>query len=271
MELNNYVVKVKNVNYDSFVKYVNYLYSEDSKSHSNTDIINIEDKSKEIFISDIIDLKSQNEKNYILNGKGGKKLKRIFKSLTFNIPKDYQCNSQQLENIGEKLNEMIIEHLKTMNITIDKRHLLSVGHNQSNSHIHTLIPTLNHLGENIRYLNEKKFTNIMKVYFSEIVDYELNKDLKKYKPKKTKEDIQKEKDVKSNEKVKEDFINQITINELNELMKSSSNEKNIKYLKTTITLIERMDKEKRLSTKYSQKMNIEKRMKKINRPITPIK
>lgn len=266
MELKNYVVKCKNVNYDSFVKYINYLYSNDTKSHSNTNIINIENKTKEIFISDIIDLKAQNEKNYILNGKGGKKLQRIFKSLTFNIPKEYECNSQQLESIGEQLNEMIINHLKTMHISIDKKHLLSVGHNQSNNHIHTLIPTLNAFGENIRYLNEKKFTNILKVHFSDIVDNELKKDIKKYKVEKSKEEYQIEKETI----IKNDFINQKTINELEALKKTFLKEKNITYINTTITLIKRYEKENRLATKYAQKKNIEKRISKMKKNISPL-
>lgn len=179
--LKNYVVKVENITISERKKYIKYLESDKSKSHTNTKIININNKSEKDLELKLMELIHKNNVDYVANGKGGQKLKNIFKSITFNIPPDYNATEQQLISISKNLEKEIIEYYKLKNIEYDKESFFNIAHYQDNPHTHLLIPTIDKNGKNNRLLKNKSFLTLLKGIFIKIVDKELEKNIKDYK------------------------------------------------------------------------------------------
>lgn len=248
-KLKNYVVKAKWVAFDSSSKYINYLLSTTTKSHSNTKIININETKKEDLISSIFDLKYKNEKKYILNAKGGKKLKNIFKSLTLNIPESYEVSEENLKKISSTFEKDFLDFLNAKNIQIDPKSLFNVAHLQTNSHFHFLIPTIDLKGNNIRLLVDKSFLLQIKVMFSNVVDKVLETKIENYEKKIVEHPNDPNKTMlesKKNflEKRENNFLEKLGILEtklLEDLENKAIEEKEKQYLKTTIDLINRFN------------------------------
>lgn len=179
MGLKNYVVIAENVSIERQSNMIDYLFNEKHSNHKNTKII--AETTKDSYITHLTKLKHKNELNYISNAKGGKKLKRIAKSLTFNPPKDYNLTEQQIKDIVKELKRLLSEEFKAKEIELTETDLLFVAHIQKNSHIHALIPTLDKNGRNIREINAKSFITSLKVLFTQSVDKILSKNIEDYK------------------------------------------------------------------------------------------
>jgi FtsZ-binding cell division protein ZapB len=123
----------------------------------------------------------ENEKKYLKNGKGGRKLKISNKSLTFNIPVGYSCSIQELKEINKTLTQEIIKLYKAYNFDIKENEIYNIIHYQDNPHIHALLPYLDKNGEVIRKIKSKNFLNELKLIFNYSVDSVLGTDFKAYK------------------------------------------------------------------------------------------
>jgi hypothetical protein len=247
--LKNYTVKMKNVKYDGLLKYVNYLYSETHKNHSKTEKI-ISINGNDNYVENMIDLKSKNEKNYILNAKGGRKLQDICKSLTLNVPKNYEANEEQLKKIGLDFHKNLKQYLKDKNIDLENKNVLNVLHKQENNHFHYLLPLLDNEGNTIRYFKEKHFLKKIKVIFSNTVDNVLNTNIKNYNVEKLENKDYENGTIKASKKAflekkekKDADIYADIIKDFENLQKETENEKNIQFYKTTIDLIKRYSKD----------------------------
>lgn len=265
-QLKNYVVKAKNIAYESNTKYINYLLSTKTKSHEKTKIINVNETKKEDLIASIFDLKYNNEKNYILNGKGGQKLKNIFKSLTLNIPKSYKVEEKQMLEIAKEFQKTFLKYLEANKIILKPNTLFNVIHLQDNPHFHFLIPTIDLNGNNIRLLTNKSFILQTKVLFSEIVDKVLDKKIENYEKKIIEHPQDKNKTMLESkaqflEKKQDIFENKIDLLKfdiLKELEKKAIEEKDKQYLKTTIDLLNRFNKDIENIEKNQENINIDK-------------
>ena len=177
--LKNYVVKMENVEVGKQNKIVDYMVNSEHKNHSNT-IILCEDNSEDYKIN-LLGKLHASQMNYAKNKKGGRPLKRLAKSLTFNIPKYFNCSESELKSIDGILKLKIKQLIDRLGIDLQLSDLFSAGHYQDNAHIHLLVPTVDNKGKNIRYFNNKSFLTELKVIFTETVDKTLNTDIKEVK------------------------------------------------------------------------------------------
>lgn len=191
--LKNYTVKVKNVKKVALRNYINYLNSEKHQNHTETKIFN-ENNDINYYKNEIFKF-SNNEENYKLNGKGGRKCSIISKSITFNIPPYYKCSQTQLNTIKKDILTSIVMLYSQNGIEISYNDLYAVIHDQNNPHIHLLVPTLTQSGENIRFITRKLFILELKKIFTKTVDKVLNVSYRDYIPLK-KEELEHNKVVK---------------------------------------------------------------------------
>lgn len=185
--LKNYTVRIKNVKCEKVSQILKYFNDNEHKNHTkkNTEIFELSnlEEFKELNKMKI----EKNESNYKLNGKGGRKLSISNKSLTFNLPNNYNCSVEQIKEINTLLTQEIIKLYKTYNFEISTDEVYSVIHYQNNAHIHTLLPYLDKNGEVIRAIKSKNFLTELKLRFSVSVDKILGTDFKAYKPLKEEE------------------------------------------------------------------------------------
>jgi len=174
--LKNYVVKMENVEVGKQNKIINYMVNQEHKNHKNT-IILTEDNSEDYKLNLMKKLHAS-QLNYAKNKKGGRPLKRLAKSLTFNIPKYFNISETELKSIDGILKLKIKNLIDSLGIDLNLSDIFSAGHYQDNAHIHLLLPTVNNNGKNIRYFNNKAFLTQLKVIFTETVDKTLNTDIK---------------------------------------------------------------------------------------------
>ena len=181
--LKNYTVIVKNVDKDKHKQLLKYLNDNKHKNHTKkeTEIYELGDANEFEKITE--DKLKKNEENYYKNGKGGKKLKVVNKSFTFNLPKSYKeiATVEKCKEMDKLLKREIIKLLKQLNIEIGENELYSVLHHQDNPHIHLVLPYLDRNGNTIRDIKPKGFTSRLKVLFSQIVDKTLDTEIKSYK------------------------------------------------------------------------------------------
>lgn len=181
--LKNYTVIVKNVLIEKRENLLKYLNDENHKNHTKkeTNIFELSNREKFKKITD--DKLKRNAENYSKNKKGGKRLKRVAKSFTFNLPKNYKslASVEQCKKIDEKLKKEIIKIYATFGIEIDNNELYSVLHHQDNPHIHLIVPYLDKNGHVVREINAKGFTSRLKVLFSQVVDKVLETNINNYK------------------------------------------------------------------------------------------
>ena len=227
--LKNYVVKIENVESGKESKIIKYMFNETHQNHTQTIILKngVVDDGDEFFLH-LQELKHLNEMNYLKNKKGGRKLKRIAKSLTFNIPKYYEVSEEQAEQINAVLEQEIFKLLEAKGIEIDK--ILSVIHYQENTHIHTQIPMLDKNGKNIRELNTKSFLTELKLVFTQSVDTILKTNIEKAKTC-TKEETEHNLVLVSLKRLKADYERLMTTVE--------ADSKPYQFLKNQITTIDR--------------------------------
>ena len=252
--LKNYVVKIENVEKGKENKIIKYMFNETHQNHTKTTILKngVEDDGDEFFLH-LQELKHKNEMNYLKNKKGGKKLKRIAKSLTFNIPKYYEVSEAQAEEINALLEQEIFKLFEAKGIEIDK--ILSVIHYQDNTHIHTQIPTLDKHGKNIRELNTKSFLTELKIRFTQSVDAILKTNIEKAQTC-TKEETEHNLVLVSLNRLKADYERLMTTVE--------AESKAYKYLNNEITTIDRTLKNYDEKTIATYKAKINKKLNTVN-------
>ena len=181
--LKNYTVIIKNVAVGKTETLINYLKNDTHKNHTKHQTKIFAAGNEKEFLEIEKNKIFKNKENYILNAKGGKKLKVINKSLTFNLPKNYKsvCSQEQIKKINEILLRQIKKIYADFGVEIDISEMFSVIHYQNNPHIHLILPYLNKKGETIRQIKPKGFTSRLKVLFSQITDKVLETNIKQYK------------------------------------------------------------------------------------------
>ena len=184
--LKNYTVIVKNVKKDKHKNMLTYLSDDKHKNHTKnaTEIYELSNANE--FEKITKDKLKKNEENYYNPDKGyrgGRKLKVVNKSFTFNLPKSYKeiASVEKCKEIDLKLKKAIIKIFIQLGIEINENELYSVLHYQDNPHIHLIIPYLDKEGNTIRAIKPKGFTSRLKILFSQVVDNVLNTDINNYK------------------------------------------------------------------------------------------
>lgn len=173
--LKNYVVKVANVEVGEQNKIIKYLVNREHKNHKNT-VINSTDNALD-YQTNLLNKIHTNEVNYLKNKKGGRKLKRIAKSFTFNLPKNYDCSLNEIKLIDELIKSKLAKSISDIGIELNIMDIFSASHYQENKHIHLILPTVDNNGKNVRYFNTPTFLTEIKVIFTEIVDKVLEKNI----------------------------------------------------------------------------------------------
>ena len=228
--IRNYTVIQKNVKVGEENKLLNYLLSDTHKNHLDT-IIHCDNSPTDY--SDLLFLRKQaNDFNYMKNKKGGRKLKDIAKSITFNIPPDFKSTAEDLKIILNEIKSSLDNYFHNNDINLNYEDMFSVIHEQSNNHIHMVLPMLDANGKNIRRFKEPSFLIELKIIFTEAVDKHFNKNVKEYQQL-TAEERKHNATRKELERLKREY--QHIINTDTQL-----NEKTIKYLKNEIIKIERL-------------------------------
>lgn len=241
--LKNYTVIIKNVMLGKQNKIINYLENEEHKNHKKTKII-CSDNS-EIFKDSLLDKIHENNKNYLRSKKGGRRLKRIAKSITFNIPPFFNSTLEQVEEVNTEFFIQFVNLLNSYDIKLNRADLFTAIHYQENPHFHLILPTLDNNGKNIRKFNTTAFAKELKLLFTESVDKVLKTDIKKVKP-----------------LTEEEQAHNTTIRELkalkNEYIKALDGDiqsNAIKYIKNQLVVIERTLKADKIENKYINALN----------------
>lgn len=254
MSLKTYVVKVKNIHKEKFVRYIKYLNNESHKNHKkhNTKIFS---KPSGNFIQREKYKVEANTRKYIKIKKGGRKLKISNKSFTFNIPNKYSVSVEQVKEIQKKLNKTIIDLYKSYNCSISELDLYNSIHYQQNPHIHYILPYLDTNGNTLRFILNKSFTTQLKVLFTDIVDTQLNKNINKYQTK-PKEELEEEKYIR-------ELVELKTV--LSNYMKYQVEDKQRIYFKSQIVSIDRILKTNDLLKQQDKLKRLNGNIQKINR------
>jgi len=200
--IRNYTVIQKNVKVGESNKMINYLLNEEHKNHKET-TIHCEDNS-ELF-SDLLFLRKQkNDFNYMKNKKGGRKLKDIAKSLTFNIPPDFKPTLNDTKQILNHIHNGLLDLFNQYDINMYESDLFTAIHQQSNTHIHILLPMLDNTGKNIRRFKEPGFLVELKILFTESVDKVMNTEIEQYEQL-SKEELKHNQNVRELNRLKNDY------------------------------------------------------------------
>lgn len=178
----NYVVRIKKVEVSKLNTLLNYLNNENHKNHTKKNTVITELSNREIFQKITSDKLWKNAESYIKNGKGGQKLKRIGKSLTFNIPPQFEFDHNTAATIHKDITKGIKDLYNTYGYNIEEEETYKVLHNQDNPHFHIFIPYLDRNGKTLLYTNKKKFLGELKLMWNEIMINTYGINLEQYQP-----------------------------------------------------------------------------------------
>jgi len=177
--LDTYITRIENIEKTKVQQLVNYLLSEEHSNHENSRILSNNNNPDEYLENNQNKINSNSKRKRHI---GGKKLKYSNKSITFNIPVDYEVTDINLKNIQSRLVEYIKFMYKNENIDLRDIDIFSNIHDQGNSHINLIIPYLTDNGETIRFIkSQDKFLKVVAKEFTNIVDNELNTNIQTYK------------------------------------------------------------------------------------------
>jgi len=177
--LGTYIVRIANIEKQRVEQYIDYLLNGDHDNHINkTEILNtIGDKDPFVINNKLKILKNKDSHKK----KGGRPLKVSDKSLTFNIPKDYDCSEQQLIDIQMKMFEHIKKLYSDKNINVEAIDFFSNIHNQDNQHINMCIPYLDQNGKTIPFIKSNDlFLQAIAKHFTKVVDDTLGTNIMDY-------------------------------------------------------------------------------------------
>lgn len=182
--LGTYVVRMKNVNVRGSKTakfYINYLQNENHDNHeARTEIIsNIGDGEKFLLLNDVKVYKNKQHRKKVNRGRP---LKVTNKSLTFNIPVDYEVTHQNCIDIQLKMIEWVKDYYKRVgNYDLTDIEYFSNVHYQNNSHINLVIPYLGEDGKILPFIKTKKrFFNVLAKEFTKVTDNVLGTNIKTY-------------------------------------------------------------------------------------------
>lgn len=180
--LETYITKIENVSKKRVLQMVNYLVSEIHSNHKNTNIINYVDKTKFVLTNfEKIKLNGENRNNR--KGPKGNELINSNKSLTFNFPVSYSPTKEQMEIVNKELLDFIIDLYSKNGVKISLEDIFYNFHFEKfkNRHINIITPTLDNLGNNLRFCNdENKFYKTLSKEFTSIVDKVMGTNIKNY-------------------------------------------------------------------------------------------
>lgn len=180
--IKNYVVRIKNVKAERLNALLNYLNDKNHKNHTKKNTVITELSNRKEFYEITSEKLWKNAESYIKNKKGGRKLKVIGKSLTFNIPPHFQFNNIIAAELSEEISKGIKSLYNTYGYDLQEEELYKVLHNQDNPHFHVFIPYLNMRGNTLRDIKPKKFLNELKLLWNEIMINSYGIDLDQYQP-----------------------------------------------------------------------------------------
>jgi len=184
--MKNYVVKIEKINYkDGLIKYVDYLKNDKHSNHKKTNkIVELSQISSTNFMFNTINADNFVNLKRTMARKGGRPSTELAKSLTFNIPKEYNVGDHHLKLLNIKILKDISAYLKVDIEELEKK-TYSVAHFQENTHIHFLIATTLVKGgkqQKNRDIKTKSFLNFVKSSFTKHLDDILETNITKYKP-----------------------------------------------------------------------------------------
>ena len=249
--IKNYNVRIKNVKATRLVTFVKYLNNNKHKNHTKRNTQIIEYSNKNDFLASTKEKQLKNTLNYKKNKKGGRKLVVIGKSITFNIPKDFEFDI----NIGKEINQDINTKLKGLynsyGYTLTDNEVYSVLHNQINPHFHFFIPYLTKGGKTLPFVKPSKFLGELKFLWNEIMIKHYGLTLEEYQPL-TQENQEQNKNKRYLEELKDFYINELEV-------------ANNKYIKNQLVKVQRLLKlnNNELEDKTKQIDLLEKNLKKI--------
>ena len=178
----SYVVRIKKVRVDKLNTLLNYLNNEKHKNHTKKNTVIAELSDRNIFTQITSEKLWKNAESYIKNKKGGQKLKRIGKSLTFNIPTQFAFNNEVAAYLSEDISKGIKNLYNSYGYDLKEEEIYKVLHDQDNPHFHVFIPYLDRNGKTLLYTNHKKFLGELKLMWNEIMINTYGIDLEHYKP-----------------------------------------------------------------------------------------
>lgn len=224
--LETYKVGMENINISkkggrtaNLENYIDYLLNGDHDNHiDRTEILNtIGDKNKMIVDSRERVLKNVEHRKKVNRGRP---LKVSHKSLTFNIPKDYEVSEEDCIAIQMSLIEMIKALYAKNGYELDSVEFFSNIHFQANKHINVVIPYLSPEGKILPFTkSRKRFFMFMAREFTKIVDNRLNTNINDYRTKQ--QQIQEADRILKN-------MGDLTLSEIQELKEIHKNNKLIK-------------------------------------------
>lgn len=226
----NYVVRIKKVQVNKLRTLLNYLNNEKHKNHTKKNTVITELSNRENFNKIISGKLWKNAESYIQNKKGGQKLKRIGKSLTFNIPPQFEFNEEISEDIYKQIIKGIIAVYNSYGYDIQEEEIYSVLHEQDNPHYHVFVPYLDMDGKTLLYTNHKKFLNELKLMWNEVMINAYGIDLEQYQP--------------LDQGEQEENKNRRYLNELKEYYMSEFDIEEDDYIKNQVLRIDRLLRKK---------------------------
>lgn len=228
----NYIVRIKNVKVDRLKTLLKYLNNENHKNHTKKSTEIYELSNREDFVKISSKKIVKNKEEYVKNKKGGRPLKVLGKSLTFNIPPSFDFDLEKSKLIYEDLINGLVEiyqNLSNDKYDIDVNEIYGVLHKQENPHYHILIPYLTRNGETIRDIKPKAFNSELKLLWNKVMEKHYGVSIKDYEPL-SREEQNKSDNRRYLEEVKATYEERLKISE-------------DKYLRNQMKVIDRLLKE----------------------------
>lgn len=180
--ITNYVVRIKNVKVDRLNTFIRYLNDEKHKNHTKKNTVITELSDRELFHKTAREKVWKNSESYVRRGRGGRRLKVVGKSLTFNIPPMFDFNDQTAATIKNLILEGIKNLYNSYGYDLQEEEVYMVLHNQDNPHYHLFIPYLDMEGKPLRDTKPKQFLNELKLLWNTIMIDMYGIDLEQYQP-----------------------------------------------------------------------------------------
>lgn len=218
--MKNYVVIIDNVETKGVRFLADYFVSNSHKNHKKTEeIINLSNIDYKDFLTNINQPKIDANLSLI---KPGPKLKLSNKTLTFDIPKDYDVTKEQIEKIYKLLEIDIINIYKENGFTINSEDIFSVIHLQENSHIHSLLPLVDKDSFlKMKCVDHPNFTKKLKEVWTNRVDEVLGTNINDYM-------VQAEQEQQIDEHI--DKLDDLTLEDIQVLKEKHKSQKKLKRM-----------------------------------------
>jgi len=180
--LKNYVVRIANVKAERLNTFVKYLNNTEHKNHAKHNTSIKEYSNKQRFLIATSEKLFLNREAFKKRARGGRKLKVVGKSLTFNIPPKFEFNNDIADYISEEIKIKLKELYNSFGYELEEWEIYSVLHKQKNPHYHIIIPYLDTNGKPIKDIKPKSFLNKLKLAWNEIMINAYQVDLEQYQP-----------------------------------------------------------------------------------------